>query len=98
VTLVEGRFPKLMRRMPPLPQRRNAAYLNRRISRFGRVDRGMKNQELMSYPGLAIDLAGSLDQRFRPGALGAAYLDGPLSRLRRLNEENFSAACSLLLN
>jgi hypothetical protein len=31
-----------------------------------------------TWTGLAIDLGGSLERRFRPGDLGAAYLDGLL--------------------
>ena len=44
----------------------------------------------MPYPGLAIDLGGSLDRRFRLDDLGAAYLD-ELLRLdapRDRREEN----------
>ena len=72
--------------MPPLPQRRNAAYLNRRISRFGWLDRELKGLGTDAWTGLALDLGGSLEQHDRPDDLGVAYLDGLQLGLRRLNE------------
>jgi hypothetical protein len=36
--------------MPPLRQRRNSAYLNRQISRFGQLDRKLANQTLEPGP------------------------------------------------
>ena len=72
--------------MPPLPQRRNCAYLNRPnyqdCSRWPRLlVRGTA-----TWTGLAINLEGSLDRRFRPDDLCAAYLDGPLLWVRRAIE------------
>jgi hypothetical protein len=64
-----------MRRMPLRTQRRNTAYLNRPDSRFGQLDREPDGQALSTWTGLAIDLGGLVDQRFRPGAFGGAYLD-----------------------
>jgi hypothetical protein len=51
--------------MPPTTQRRNTAYLNRRVSRFGRQDRDLDDQTPI-IPGLAIDLGGSVERLFRP--------------------------------
>ncbi len=76
-----------MRRMPPSPQRRNTAYLNCKVSRIGPLDRRLDARTPGPLAGLAIDLDGSLKRRFRPEDLGAAYLDEPLTWLRRLNEE-----------
>jgi hypothetical protein len=61
--------------MHSLPQRRNAAYLNRGISRFGQLGRDLDNQALQRSTGLAIDLDGSLKQPFRPDEPGGAYLE-----------------------
>jgi hypothetical protein len=72
--------------MPTPPQRRNAAYLNRRISRTGQLDRDLDGQALMPEPDLRFDLGGSVERRVRPGDLGAAYLDGLLHSMRRLIE------------
>jgi hypothetical protein len=36
--------------MPPLPQRRNAAYLNRPNSQIGQLDRGLDGQTLTPGP------------------------------------------------
>jgi hypothetical protein len=63
-----------MRRMPLRTQRRNTPYLNGRIPRFGPLDRGINDQALMPSTGLAIDLDGSFEQRFRPDDFGVAYL------------------------
>jgi hypothetical protein len=63
-----------MHRMPPRGQRRNIAYLNRRIPRFSWLDHDLKDQALMTPTGLAIYLGGSLQQSLRPAELGAAYL------------------------
>jgi hypothetical protein len=40
--------------MPPQTQRRNTAYLNRRISRFGQLDRGLDEQALRAGPDLRL--------------------------------------------
>jgi hypothetical protein len=40
--------------MPPTTQRRNTAYLNRRISRFGRQDRNLDDQTPISFPDLRL--------------------------------------------
>jgi hypothetical protein len=40
--------------MPPLSQRRNTAYLNRLISRFGPQDRGLYDQVARSFPDLRL--------------------------------------------
>jgi hypothetical protein len=61
--------------MPPLRRRRNHAYLNRQFLRFGRLDRGLDNPALMPAIGLAIDLGGSLERRFRPANARVAYLE-----------------------
>ena len=61
--------------MPPRTQRRNTAYLNRRITRIGQLDRDLNGQALMPRTGLAVDFGGSVDWRFRPGDFGAVYLD-----------------------
>ena len=61
--------------MPPLTQRRNAAYLNRPIPRFGALDRDPEAQALRTWTGLAVYLGGSVERRLRPTDLGAAYLD-----------------------
>jgi hypothetical protein len=72
-----------MRRMPLRTQRRNTAYLNRQNSRFSQLDRGLDDQATDALTGLAIDLGGLVDQRFRPGDFGAAYLNELLHTLRR---------------
>ena len=69
--------------MHPLLQRCNAAYLNRQISRFGELDPRPSRPGTASRTGLAFDLDGSLERRFRPDEFGAAYLDELLPRLRR---------------
>ena len=74
VTPVEGRSPKLMRRMPVRAQRRNTAYLNHRFRRFGWLDRELEDRAPMTPTGLAIDLEGSLQQRLRPAEAGSVYL------------------------
>ena len=66
-TRIEGRSPKLGRRMPLATQRRNHAYLNPLIERPA------------ASTGLAIDLDGSLERRFRPEALGDELRAPPLS-------------------
>jgi len=43
-----------MRRMPPLPQRRNAAYLNRPNCRFGTLARDLEGQALKPKPDLRL--------------------------------------------
>jgi hypothetical protein len=85
VTPIEGRFPKLMRRMPPTTQRRNTAYLNRQISRFGQLDRDLHGPSGVTLTGLAFDLGGSLKQRFRPDEIGTAYLDQLLTMIAPLD-------------
>jgi hypothetical protein len=75
-----------MRRMPPATQRRNSAYLNRLISRFGRDKPPPGRLGTANCPGLAIDLGCLVDGRFRPDEVGSAYLDVPRIRLRRVNE------------
>jgi hypothetical protein len=82
--------------MPPLPQRRNAAYLNRLNSRFGLLDRGLDEQALMPCPGLAIDLGSSVEWRFRPASRGDAYLDELLLMIAPL-DRGAKATQSLLL-
>jgi hypothetical protein len=70
--------------MPPLPQRRNGAYLNRRILAIWRARPRPGRPGTETKTGLAIDLGGSGELRFRPTDGGAAYLDEPLPRLRRV--------------
>ena len=82
--------------MPPLPQRRNAAYLNRRISRFGWLDRELKGLGTDAWTGLALDLGGSLEQHDRPDDLGVAYLDGLLASLAPLDRRAQTNCSSLL--
>ena len=60
--------------MPSPAQRRNTAYLNRLISRFGQLDRVLDDQGPRALTGLAIDLGGSLKRRLRPDRGGLAYL------------------------
>ena len=62
--------------MPLRTQRRNTAYLNHRIPRFGKLDRDLDGRAPMPWTGLEIDLDGSVDRLFRPDELGASYLDG----------------------
>jgi hypothetical protein len=64
-----------MRRMPSRTQRRNTAYRNRQIPRFGQLDRGMESRATDTLTGLAIDLGSSVEVPFRPGEFGGAYLD-----------------------
>jgi len=62
--------------MPTLTQRRNAAFLNRGISRFGTVDREPDDQEPLPRP----DLHWSRELGrvgFPTCDVGAAYLDEP---------------------
>lgn len=44
---IGGRLPELMPRMPPLPSRRNAAYLNRAIAPLGKLDRDLNAQAMI---------------------------------------------------
>jgi len=53
---IGGLCPKLMRRMPPPTQRRNTAYLNRAIWRFGRLDRSLHAPALKPRPDLRLIL------------------------------------------
>ena len=78
--------------MPPLTQRRNTAYLNRMNHRSAGAGRGVHVQAPPTWTGLAIDLGGSLQQRFRPDDLGVAYLDVPRALIAPLErrEANLS--------
>jgi hypothetical protein len=58
--------------MPPLPQRRNAAYLNRQNLAFRRAKPQPEWPGAATWTGLAIDLGGSVDKRFRPRDVGVA--------------------------
>jgi hypothetical protein len=62
---IEGLWPKLRPRMLPPTQRRNQAYLNPLIERPA------------AWTGLAIDLGGSLEQRFRPEDFGCKICAPP---------------------
>ena len=64
--------------MPPQHQRRNRAYLNREIHRDQPPSRDIRDCLAATQTGLAIDLDGSLERRFRTDDAGAAYLDEPL--------------------
>ena len=75
-----------MRRMPTRTQRRNTAYLNRPISRFGPLDRGPRGPGTVAQTGLAIYLGDSVDFGCRPGDGGAFYLGEPHRWLRRVIE------------
>ena len=73
----KGALPKLGHRMPPTTQRRNTAYLNRANHRDSRPGRGSWPCEPASESGLAIDLGGSLEQRFRPADIAGAICAPP---------------------
>jgi hypothetical protein len=60
--------------MPPTTQRRNTAYLNRADWRFGGEDRALHAQAPRHWTGLAIDLGGSVELRFRPDELSGLCL------------------------
>jgi len=81
--------------MPTRTQRRNTAYLNRRISRFGQLYRSLEDQATGAFTGLAIDLGGSVEPPLRPDDLGSAYLDqllninAPLERRARPSHSSF---------
>jgi len=71
--------------MPTLPQRRNAAYLNHQIQRFGALDRGLDGQALSRRTGLAIDLGARSSNVSDPARMAlptwtSCSLDAPLDR------------------
>ena len=86
MTPIEGLLPKLMRRMPPQHQRRNRAYLNRQIHRDLALGRAIRDCLAATQTGLAIDLGGSLERRFRTDDVGAAYLDEPFTLIAPLSK------------
>jgi hypothetical protein len=71
--------------MPLLTQRRNTAYLNRANPRLGELRRELDGKDPPPWTGLAIDLGGSLDQRFRPDKIGVTYLDELLTLIAPLD-------------
>ena len=60
--------------MPPTPQRRNTAYLNRADWRFGGEDRALDAQLPRHWPGLVLYLGGSVKRRIRPDELSGLCL------------------------
>ena len=67
----KGSWPKLGPRMPPTTQRRKRGYLNCANYRRRRLSLELYDHEAATLPGLAIDLGGSVDRRFRTAALAA---------------------------
>ena len=82
------RSPKLPCRMPPPTQRRNTAYLNRRILRFGQQDRELDDQALMPSPDLRL-ISGARSNRVSDPPILALpnWICRPTS-LRRVDEGN----------
>jgi hypothetical protein len=83
--------------MPPSTQRRNTAYLNRQNPRMGQPDRDTGWPGTLTWTGLAIDLWGSLKQRFRPDELGVAYLDELLALIAPLERRVRPSSSSFLI-
>ena len=72
--------------MPLHPTRCNRASLNRLARRVRALGRVVRDYLTATLTGLAMDLDGSLEPRFRQDDVRAVHLDGLLPFQRRENE------------